>query len=297
MIPYRFRILVRWINWRVRKQAEHSSWHAPFRDVWAQLWQRSLEARVRPWVKSIDRDGEFLVIRFHQLEDPLWWPKQVRLHDLWVVADEQFDPRHWHRYEVGGTEVAPDDVVMDCGASEGLFALTIVRRCRHIHLIEPSPLYRAALQRTFAKFGNVSIHAVGVGDTADRMSFRDSGVTSGFDASAGAGVDVPIVTADDHFAALELKPTYLKADIEGWELPMLQGAARLLATTVKRVAITVYHTPKNDYREITAFLAKLNPGFEFHHAGVAVDLNPAGRPVPIVLHVNLATVSPTLRKK
>ncbi len=265
--------------------AKSDSWHAPGYDLCVQLIQRSLAARVIQWVDEIrDVDG-YRIVKFKQLQHAVWWPAALPLHHLWVVADEQLNPRHWHRYESHGTEIKPSDVVLDCGASEGLFALTIAGRCRHVHLVEPSPLYRSALLRTFAEFRNVSIHAVGLGATADRVAFQDSGVTSGFDERAKTGVEIPIVTADDFFENQDLKPSFIKADIEGWELAMLQGAAKLLAGPVRQLAVTVYHTPKNDYRQISAFLAGCNPGFRFRFSGVGDRLDPHGRPVPIVMHV------------
>jgi len=86
------------------------------------------------------------------------------------------------------------------------------------------------------------------------------------------------------FEGQEDKPTYLKADIEGWEMPMLRGARRLLGENVRKVAITVYHVPMNDYREIGGFIRAQNPYFKIAHVGVADQLDPGRRPAPIVLH-------------
>lgn len=36
---------------------------------------------------------------------------------------ESIYPKNWHYYEMPQTQVEPHEVVVDCGSSEGLFAL------------------------------------------------------------------------------------------------------------------------------------------------------------------------------
>jgi len=76
---------------------------------------------------------------------------------------------------------------------------------------------------------------------------------------------VDVVALDD---AVERIPTLIKMDIEGSELEALKGAARLVRDHKPRLAISVYHLPR-DIPDIVNFIMSLNSdyriGFRHHH--------------------------------
>jgi hypothetical protein len=67
-------------------------------------------------------------------------------------------------------------------------------------------------------------------------------------------------TLDDYFSDKPY-PTVIKADIEGWELIMLQGSKNILKSKPK-LAISIYHTPL-DYYKIAEYIFSLELGYKF----------------------------------
>lgn len=75
------------------------------------------------------------------------------------------------------------------------------------------------------------------------------------------------VSLDEYFADKEEKPTFIKADIEGEEVEMLEGAAEIITERIPLLAICVYHKI-DDLYEIPIFIKKLNPKYKMairHH--------------------------------
>ncbi len=180
--------------------------------------------------------------------------------DINQVLCEALYPLHWHNY--GRARL--DDVILDCGAAEGLFAFT-QRHARAIHLFEPLPEYHRALQMTFDGLQNVTIHPVGLGDTfATAYLLRDGGSSRIVDHETDT--QVPIVTIDSVCAG-QISPTLIKMDVEGYELPVLRGAAETIRRFKPRLAVTVYHRD-NDYKVITRFLRLLVPDYEIRVQGI-----------------------------
>ncbi|OBP13495.1 hypothetical protein A5320_18280 [Rheinheimera sp. SA_1] len=90
-------------------------------------------------------------------------------------------------YEHHGITLAPGDVVFDIGANIGLFALSVLNRCRDIRIyaFEPSPQAFAALQCNARLYGNGSIIPFNFGiNDADGVAaftfYPNSSVFSGF---------------------------------------------------------------------------------------------------------------------
>src|SRR5690606_27705469 len=106
----------------------------------------------------------FVKVTFSQIPDPLFWPRQYPIDGLYQVVAETFDREDWHYYQKKSTEVESQDVVVDVGAAEGLFSLTIADRCRKVIMIEPNDFFVKSLQQTFAsKTDKVEIINVAVG--------------------------------------------------------------------------------------------------------------------------------------
>ena len=81
-------------------------------------------------------------------------------------------------------------------------------------------------------------------------------------------------TLDHLFLQHDPPVSYLKADVEGHELPLLQGAAGLIRQNKPKIAVTVYHGA-NDHQEIMRFVRDLNPSYQFRTTGITAS----GKPV------------------
>lgn len=85
--------------------------------------------------------------------------------------------------------------------------------------------------------------------------------------TAGAGPGAVTVTSLDRY--LDGAPaSFIKADVEGMEMALLQGAAETIARCRPKLAICVYHYP-SDIPQISSYLKSLVPDYRFalrHHS-------------------------------
>jgi len=71
--------------------------------------------------------------------------------------------------------------------------------------------------------------------------------------------------------------SYIKADLEGWEVPMLKGAEKTIKKFKPKISITCYHEP-NDYLEMVEIIKKAVPEYNYCLKGITQF---SGKPVMI----------------
>ncbi|MBF0283997.1 MAG: FkbM family methyltransferase [Magnetococcales bacterium] len=219
----------------------------------------------RRLLREVREEGAWKVA-FRGVDETLHLPEDYPPAMLWMIATEQFHPWHWHQYEIPQTRVRPDDVVLDCGAAEGLFALRVHGRCARVVCFEPVPLYLRFLQRTFAGVGNVSLAAAALGAEPGQAFLYENGAAS-FVTSRPNGHPVPVTTVDAYCAEHGLAPGFLKGDLEGSERAVLLGAEQVIRRHRPRIALTTYHRP-GDAQSLRALLAEWVPEYRFLVKGI-----------------------------
>ncbi|HUQ91359.1 MAG TPA: FkbM family methyltransferase [Bryobacteraceae bacterium] len=126
------------------------------------------------------------------------------------------------------------DVVYDIGAQAGYHAM-VAARCvgptGSVYAFEPSPRNQAYIRRNLAINGvsRVELVEAAVCDAEGRVAF-DAG--AGFMAghvSPSGGISVRCVSLDSWLDGGGVPPNLIKIDVEGAELRVLQGAARMLS--------------------------------------------------------------------
>lgn len=127
-----------------------------------------------------------------------------------------------------------DDVVLEAGANIGYYALLEARLCRWVYAAEPHPENLDRLKAHLAINGveNVEPHHLAFGPSDAPLHLRCSPLSnwhSCLDASLGGDevIEVPGATIDSFVAERE-PPTFIRMDIEGFELEALRGARRTL---------------------------------------------------------------------
>ncbi|MFM7272606.1 MAG: FkbM family methyltransferase [Gammaproteobacteria bacterium] len=150
------------------------------------------------------------------------------------------------------------EVFVDAGGFDGDTTEEFCTRYpdyRCVHLFEPSARNMAAARRRLEGRANICFHELGVSDAASELVFdADAGSAS----AVGEGSERIRVVALDEY--LPEAPTFIKMDLEGWELHALRGAARTIAGHRPKLAIAVYHRA-SDFREIPALLRSFCPDY------------------------------------
>jgi FkbM family methyltransferase len=230
-------------------------------------------------ISRVEREDDALRVHLRGLPYPLHFPAEMNFYHLQQVIAESHNPHDWHYYEVPETRVRPSDVVVDCGAAEGMFAALVAPRVAHVYAIEPLPRFTALLARTFAAVPNVTVVPVAVhahdGSARLQAGALDSSITTG--AEAASGTEVPVRSLDSLAREWPSLPTYIKADLEGADVAALEGAREVIARATPRIAITTYHAADHAAR-IEALLREVDPRYRVRVKGIA-DLG-----CPMMLH-------------
>ena len=238
-----------------------------------------LRAMGRTTIRRLERvegDG-YVKVELRGIDRPLYWPASLPIGQLCAIALELSLPVHWHYYEVPETRVLPQDVVLDCGAAEGLFTLRVIERCREAVLVEPLPLFLDCLRRTFEGEPRVRIVAAALADRCGTASLEENGPSSHL-VNGGGGPTVEVLTVDELCTRLDLAPTYLKADLEGFEPGMIAGARETIRRHRPRIAVTTYDR-REIASEIVSLLRSFDPSYRIRTRGKA-----PGTGAPFLLH-------------
>jgi FkbM family methyltransferase len=192
-------------------------------------------------------------------------------------VSEQLYHWNWHYYEIPETAVEAEDTVFDCGSAEGIFTFLAFPRAKHVYAFEPLEEYVSGLKKTFEGLSNVSVVNEALGDKVGEIYLKKDGIASTI---SNVKTDTKInINTIDHFCKTQNVPiNYLKADIEGYEQQMLDGAMDAITQFKPKIAITVYHK-ENDVPGIVKQLKCAVPGYKIKLKGLTDTLNK-----PVMLH-------------
>ena len=158
-----------------------------------------------------------------------------------MLSKEQ-DIRSPHRYLTEQFKFDDGEILVDVGAAEGNFALSIVEKASRLILFEADKEWIEPLNATFEPWKNkVLIVNKFVSDVTSSNKTRL-----------------------DDFISIEKTGTFLKIDIEGAESRLLMGCKRILAEQKPlKIAICTYHK-QEDEKEFLSLLTQ--NGLETSHS-------------------------------
>jgi FkbM family methyltransferase len=152
-----------------------------------------------------------------------------------------------------------NDVFVDGGGCKGettlLFA-NLYPDYGRIEMFEPdigNIREASSLAQTLAR---TRFHALGLSDSPGTLYF-DAGRGSASSVSAAGDVAISVETLDN----LVPDASFIKLDLEGWELPALKGAQKSLIKNKPKLAIGAYHRPV-DFLEISDWVMSTNPSYK-----------------------------------
>ena len=183
---------------------------------------------------------------------------------------------HWWiegPYEIGDDVVlCPGDIVIDCGANMGLFSAVAAQNGCQVFAFEPIPIViDNYLSVTATNYPTISICRYALWDKKEELLFKMSSqnidvATAIAERAIGQQIDyidfrVEATTLDDFVEQQGLERVdFIKADIEGAERNMLQGAQKVLKHFAPKLAICTYHLP-DDPQVIRDIIMNANPDY------------------------------------
>ncbi|MCH7971563.1 MAG: FkbM family methyltransferase [Chloroflexi bacterium] len=158
---------------------------------------------------------------------------------------------------------APDDVVLDIGGHQGLWSMIFATSASEgeVHMFETSPINSDAARQNMIlnSISNVTINNVAMSDKVGEITVVDS---SGGVVAAGAignELTVPADTGDKYCRTNQIKPTLVKIDVEGWEVPVLKGMAGVLATCPKIILeLSTFSAPDDPVGYVRSVLGEID---------------------------------------
>lgn len=224
-------------------------------------------------IRKVEQDGEFQLIYIEGYDQALTYPAGYNLLHIEMVLMEQLYPWQWHNYNYAGTMIEPGDVVMDCGCAEGIFPFLHARTVKQVVCIEPLPDFQKCLRRTFKNTPNVEIVPVAIGDKPGTAYIRAE-IGNSMIVTTPTPHPVQIDTIDNICGRMNLAVSYLKADMEGFEVAALRGARETIRKHKPKIAMTTYHDPAHA-EQMAAIVRECHPGYKIEFKGIVGE---AGHP-------------------
>ena len=185
---------------------------------------------------------------------------------LCSLEDEYFSP-----YPAGkdvSFALGSNEILCDIGAHVGStvrkFLTATQWRYTGIYAFEPDAGNFAALkQGVFKDLAHFQPRNIALSDTHSMLGFSETG-TMGSRLDVAGNVQVQASTLDDEVP----HATFIKMDVEGHEVKILQGARQLIANSKPRMAITGYHYA-DDLLDIAQLVHEIEPAYRLrlrHHS-------------------------------
>jgi FkbM family methyltransferase len=260
-----------------------------------QQWRRPIATSAArdhyksPFVQVGESDAATGLVAINVGGVQTWQPLGVDVNMLASIHREVFDESHPHHYEHGNGRIDPGTTVFDVGACEGFFTrFALDKGASFVVAVEPWSLQAAALRRTFAaeiKDGRVRIACLALGDSEGKMELRinpaqpwGAALSSAFGATVGERVRV--ATLDVLVEEIGRGCDFLKADVEGSEVDLLDGARCTLDRFRPRLALAAYHRP-TDYLDMRRRVLASQHRYVVVGKGI---LRRLGLPYPVLMH-------------
>ncbi len=241
--------------------------NVPLWDIIKLFFGTSYNYKANKIIKFTEKEDKWIKFYFKGFDNQsLFFPKDFSRKSLEQVVVETFYKDNWHYYELEQTRVKENDIVVDCGAAEGLFSFIIKDRCKYVYIIEPLKKFIECLLLTFKNVENIKIIDKALSDHQYRSFINDNGISSSISDSK-KDIEVNVTTLDHLFLDEGIPISYIKMDLEGFDFLALQGGAKLIEKYMPKIAVTTYHNI-NHFNQIKKLLLDINPNYKILSKGI-----------------------------
>jgi FkbM family methyltransferase len=157
-----------------------------------------------------------------------------------------------------------NEVFVDAGGYDGDTTLEFCKRYpdyKRILFFEPSPLNMSLAKRQTDNIRDIIYYHNGLSDIVGTLFFDPYAGSSSSVKTSGNQKDTISVTTLD--LKVEEPVSFIKMDIEGWELKALVGCRQHIICDRPKLAIAVYHNAK-DFYKIPSYILSLNPYYNLY---------------------------------
>ncbi len=187
------------------------------------------------------------VLLFRLTADPSYMRSySVRIHDQYFEEFMEYQK----------------EVFVDAGAFDGDTTEEFSNRYpdyKKVLIFEPSMRNMQLARQRLANLRDLTYFPIGLSDTAGHLSF-DQEKGSASSVSSSGEDQIPVDSLD---TVVSEPVTFIKMDLEGWELPALKGAERHLREDKPKLAIAVYHDAP-DLRHIFRFIQSFKHDYQVY---------------------------------
>lgn len=176
-----------------------------------------------------------------------------------------YDAKHPQYFDKEIVSCDKNEVFVDCGGYTGDTAKEFIRqfgKYKQIYVYEPSQDNIQTRRENLSKYKNVTVRPCGVGEKSDALAMESRGSSSTFmrRQKMPDSQGIQIVSLDED---IQETITFLKMDVEGFEIPALLGAKRHIREDFPKLAICTYHIV-SDMWEIPRLIDTIHPGYRFY---------------------------------
>jgi FkbM family methyltransferase len=164
--------------------------------------------RVRSLVRRLVGEEAFIAIR------AAWW--------RWKLRRSDYEPET----RALALLVPPGGVAIDCGGNFGQYAYYLSRIAAEVHSFEPLAYNRRVFERVI-RASNVHLHPFALTAKRETLRIEVTALNTGEAHVAQHGDAVEAIPLDDFGASLT-RLDFIKIDVEGFEVEVLRGAAKLI---------------------------------------------------------------------
>lgn len=153
------------------------------------------------------------------------------------------------------------ETFVDVGCFDGFTSAEFIRQCpdyRSVHVFEPEPANLEKVRARLDEHRNIHYHAYGASDRDGTLRFESGGSASRV--SDSGELEIKVNRLDN---VIDEPYTFLKMDIEGGEVPALQGALETIKKYHPRLALSVYHKA-NDLRVIPELVLSYRDDYDVY---------------------------------
>ena len=173
--------------------------------------------------------------------------------------------------------VEPDDIVVDVGANLGLTSILFSQLSSRVFAFEPSPsTYELAVRNLAANdVSNVEVFnlALGIEHSAATIRFNPLDRAGAFISaesfeSEHVSEEIQIIRFDDFVTGMDIYPSVIKIDTEGFDLDVVMGAKEYLRERQPIVIVELNHFTLNVFQRVSVpvYFDQLRAVFPFLYA-------------------------------